>query len=839
MNPLPSVKYHLKKTWLIILFVMTSTSFIKASNPPLTVSWEVIENGVKPNFYSNRFVITNSGDKTLGNNWEFYYNHFSRKIELPAGSPVVIDEIRPSYYRMRPSDKFQPLAPGESVNIDMNTRGIFINYCYGPDGGYFIDKKYPDKPVAIKIIRPVMNDPKQWTVPGRKSKPYPDGNYIYNLNKKVNPENAKYEGGMYDIFPTPKSTESIGGNTIINKEVRITSQTGLQSTEKYLTDKLKSIGIEQTRTGNATEINLKLLPDKSANKEYYELRVENNAITIEGTSAAGVLNGIKTLIAVLEKNELPVSLPNVLIKDYPDLEYRGMMLDIARNFTTFDNIKTLIDRLASYKINKFHFHFSDDEGWRLEIPGLPELTQVGSRRGHTLDENEFLFQTFTGTGNPDDNSTGNGYYTRKQFIELLKYASQRGIDIIPEIESPGHARAAIYSMKARYNKYRNTDRKEAAKYIIWDDKDTSVYTSAQNFHDNVLDISSEGTYNFMEKVIDELISMYKDAGVELAAIHIGGDEVPHGSWEGSPNVADFMKKRNMKNVHEAGEYFLTRVTKILDSKGVKANGWQEVAMHHPKNMDKEIAPRFAGVNVWSTVGKNDTVAYSIANAGYDVILSNVNNLYLDMSYTPHQYEPGLNWGGYVDEFASWNTQPFNNYRSERYTNTGEPANLNTAADGKPQLTESSKKHIKGLEAHIFSEAIRNYDMVEYYTFPKILGMVERSWNAEPSWGKEYSDMTKYDNERIQYNLKIGTMELPRLHRKKSNFRVWQPGITIIDGLLHANAIYPGVEIRSTTDGSEPTINSTRWTEPVPCNAKLIKAKSFYLGKQSLTTYLFQ
>lgn len=343
----------------------------------------------------------------------------------------------------------------------------------------------------------------------------------------------------------------------------------------------------------------------------------------------------------------------------------------------------------------------------------------------------------------------------------------------------------------------------------------------------------------MEKVIDEIIAMYNDAGIELTAIHIGGDEVPKGSWEGSPNVADFMKKHNMKNVHEAGEYFLKRVTEILASKGVKAHGWQEVAMHHSKETDKEIAPRFAGVHVWTALGKNDTLAYSIANAGYNVILSNVNNLYLDMSYTPHQYEPGLNWGGYVDEFSSWNTQPFNNYRSERYTVTGEPANLADAANGKPQLTETSKQKIKGIQAQAFSEVIRNYDMVEYYVFPKILGMVERGWNAVPAWANDYSDMTRYNNERIQYNLKIGTMELPRLHRKKSNFRIWQPGITVIDGLLHANAIYPNVEIRYTTDGSEPTINSKRWTKPVPCNARLIKAKAFYLGKESLTTYLFR
>ncbi|MEF9924792.1 MAG: family 20 glycosylhydrolase [Muribaculaceae bacterium] len=830
-----SAQFSSIRSFITLLLIMCSFISYATEKAPITVSWEVGQNDVKPNHYSNTFTITNVSGKTLKGDWSFFYNNFSRKIELPANSQVVIDEIRPSYYRMRPSKLYKPLAKGEKLKVDMITRGSFINYCYGPDGGHFSSKS-TKLPIAIAISKPVMNNSEQWSVAGRKFA-YPDGNYMYDFNAAINPEDSKYQGNDYDIFPSPKMVMLKAGNTIIPSEIEISVQEGLQNEEKYLLEKLKENDIVRSKNGGTTKVIMKLMPVKYANGETYNISIENNTITIQGATNAGVLNGVKTLIAVIEKNKTPMSLKNVTIIDYPDLEYRGMMLDISRNFTSAKDLCTLIDRLASYKINRLHFHFCDDESWRLEIPGLPELTKVGSRKGMTLDEHDFMVQTFAGNGNPNDlSTTANGCYTRKQFIDILKYANQRGVQVIPEIESPGHARAAIISMKNRYRNNIKTNRELAEQYKIWDEADSSKYTSAQSFHDNIMNVAQEGTYNFMEKVVDELILMYREAGVEVPSIHIGGDEVPHGSWEGSPDVKAFMAKNGMTNVHQASEYFLNRVTKMIASKGVKVSGWQEVAMNHKKELDSEIAPRFDGVYVWSTIGNSDTIPYSVANNNYPVILCNVNNFYVDMSYNRHQYEPGLNWGAYIDEFASWNAQPFNIYRTSRYDIPGNPINLAEASKGKIELKKPL--NIKGVQAQLFSETIRGYDMVEYYVFPKIFGLVERGWNASPAWGKDYDNFRNYDISRVQYNLKIGTQELPRLRKKNSNFRIGQPGLKIIEGLLHANTQYPGAVVRYTDDGSEPTATSKEWNFPIACKSKLIKAKAFYLGKQSVTTYLF-
>ena len=224
---------------------------------------------------------------------------------------------------------------------------------------------------------------------------------------------------------------------------------------------------------------------------------------------------------------MPYRLEAMFVEDYPDLLYRGQMIDIARNFTTVDNLKKLIDIFASYKMNVRHFHFADDEAWRLDIPGLEELIAVGSRRGHTVDESRCLYPCYDGGCDPDAATVGNGHYSREDFIGLVRYAAERHIRVIPEIESPGHARAAIVSMKARYNKYKETDMAKATEYLLSEPEDTSRYESVQYYTDNVINVALPSSYRFMEKVIRELAAMYKEAGVPLSTVHLGGDEVAH------------------------------------------------------------------------------------------------------------------------------------------------------------------------------------------------------------------------------------------------------------------------------------------------------------------------
>lgn len=583
-----------------------------------------------------------------------------------------------------------------------------------------------------------------------------------------------------------------------------------------------------------------LLDRKEAvNDEYYTINIGDNLIKISAATPHGIFNGTQTLLSMLKDKQTPYLLEAVSIRDYPDLAYRGQMIDIARNFTAPENLKKLVDIFASYKLNVLHFHFCDDEAWRLEIPGLEELTAVGSRRGHTTDESQCLYPCYDGGYDPDAKTVGNGYYSREEFIDLLKYAAERHVRIVPEIESPGHARAAIVSMKARYNKYFETDPGKATEYMLSEPEDTSRYVSVQYYTDNVMNVALPSTYRFMEKVIQELNAMYQEAGLSLYTVHLGGDEVPRGVWMGSPKCQELMKEKGMTKAHDLSEYFITQMADVMQKNGLKFSGWQEVALGHTEEAHQQLRGQAAGVYCWNTVPGSDEVVYQTANNGYPVILCNVGNFYMDMAYNGHPDERGLDWGGYVDESVSFSMLPFSIYRSLRVDMAGNPIDLNNAEKGKTALTEIGKKHIMGVQGQLFAETIRSFDGVEYLLFPKILGLAERGWNAHPAW-ENLSDIREeqaFNQALALYYEKISKSEMPYWAKNGINFRLPQPGLLVKDGNLYANVAIDGAEVRYTTDGSEPTAQSTLWKEPVKCGSLVVKAKTFYQGKESLTIIL--
>ena len=825
----------MKTTKLLTTLACLLTALMMSAQSPIAVNWQMGQNNTAANNYSSRFVIKNVSKQPLAADWQFFFNQFSRSVTLPAGCPVDIEEISTTYYRMKPNANYKVLAPGDSLVIDVVMGGTMVNKNYMPAGGHVVLGGDMAHPVTTPIKRAPLDKPGQW----RDHKSYPDGNYMYIYNEAINGFGDGYTGNDYDIFPTPKQVDIEDGFTQVGTIVTIKTGKFLQwggyrRAKNLLTTELQKRGIYAT-SGQGTVIRLLLDKKMSDNREYYSLRVHNGEITILGRTQAALVNGVKTLIAALDHSK-GHKLQNCFVIDWPDFGYRGVMLDIARNYVVnVDKMKRFIDLLAYYKFNVIQFHFTDDEAWRLEIPGLPELTQVAARRGATLDEKGHLAQIFDGNGNPDDlTQCANGYLTRAEFIDLLRYAWQRGIRIIPEIETPGHARAAIVAMKNRA-----MNNPTAEQFRLWDDKNESVYTSAQNYHDNVLNVASDDVYRFIDRVVGELQLMYKEAGLKLEIVHLGGDEVPNNAWSKSPDVQALMQREHLTNQHEVSEYYIKRISELLAARKIRIEGWQEVALDHKPEFNAVVAPRVAGVNAWSTVGSRADVPYRLANDGYPVILSNVTNFYMDMAYSWHQNEQGLHWGGKVDEFDAWSALPANIYATARTAVDGTPINITTAADGKAKLEKPA--NIIGVQAQLWGETLRSFDEVQYMLLPKLMGVSERSWNAVPEWSIDLTDVKVYNDARHQYNLKIGTRELPLLNGMGYNFRVGPPGIKLEGGKLLINTQYPDEMVTYTLDGSEPTIDSPRWTAPVPLKTQpqVIKAKSFYLGHESVTTYLFK
>ena len=825
----------MKKINLLSILLCAFAALTMSAQSPIAVNWQMGQNNAAAGNYSSRFVIKNVSGKTLDGGWQFFFNQFSRSVTLPAGCPVDLEEVKTTYYRIKPNGNYKPLAAGDSLVVDVVMGGALLNKNYMPDGGHVVLNGDMAHPIAVTINRAPLDKPGQW----RDHKAYPDGNYMYAYNAAINSFGDGYTGNDYDIFPAPKQVDIEDGFTQVGSLVTVKSGKfgqwgGYRRVKNLLKEELSKRGI-YVSSGQKTVI--KLLFDKklSANKEYYSLRVHDGEITILGCSQRALMNGVKTLIAALDHSK-GHKLQNCFVIDWPDSPYRGIMLDVSRNYVVRGNdYKRFIDLMSYYKFNTLQFHFADDEGWRVEIPGFPELTSVAARRGCTLDEKEFMAPIFAGNGNPNDlTQSGNGYLTRSEFIDFLRYAWSRGISVIPEIETPGHARAAIVAMKSRA-----AVSPGAEQFRLWDDKNASNYTSAQSYHDNVLNVASDDVYRFIDLVVMELEKMYKEAGLKLQVVHLGGDEVPSHAWDNSPDVQALMQREGLKTQHEVSEYFINRISGMLAARNIRIEGWQEVALNHNEAFNSVVAPRVAGVNAWSTVGSRSTVPYQLANDGYPVILSNVTNFYMDMGYSHHQDEQGLHWGGKVDEFDAWSALPANIYASARTAVDGTPLDVTTAAEGKVKLEKP--ENIIGIQAQLWGETLRSFDQVQYLLLPKMFGVSERAWNTQPEWGQHLADEAAYNEARHQYNLKIGTRELPLLQSLGYNFRVGPPGIKVEDGKLLINSQYPGEVITYTLDGSEPTAASPRWTAPVTLKKQpaVIKARAYYLGHESVVTYLFK
>ncbi len=479
-------------------------------------------------------------------------------------------------------------------------------------------------------------------------------------------------------------------------------------------------------------------------------------------------------------------------------------------------------------MNTFHFHFSEDEGWRVEMPSLPELTTVGSTRAHTTDSKKSIFPSY-GSGPDADNAAGTGFYSKADFVEILRYARDRHIEVIPEIESPGHARAAIKAMDARYDRLMKEGKKEEAeRFLLRDLNDKSVYRSVQGWDDNVINVSVPSVYTFMERVVDDLVGMYQEAGAPLKTIHFGGDEVPAGVWENSPAVQKLIaENQSVKSADDLWYYYFGKVNQLLKARNLFLSGWEEIGLKKVAQNGKvdwvpneEFVPERFRVNVWknSPGSGAEDLAYRMANAGYKVILTGVTHFYLDLAYNTSSDEPGQYWGGYVDIDKPFYFIPYDYLRNLKEGDDGNPINR-SLIKGKEALSAKGKLNIVGIESPLWAETNRTPQQFEYKILPKLLGVAERAWAKDPVWANE-KDLAKsgllYNQAWSEFINTVGTRELPRLdfYAGGYEYRIPTAGAKIIDGKLAANVQFPGFIIRYTTDGTEPTAQSPVYTAPI-------------------------
>lgn len=820
----------------------------------ISVSWKLVSNFIEPEgSFEAKFTIKNGSDFTLdGSNWKLFFNMSPRPIHSnKVPQPAVVEHINGDWYKMVAAKDFK-LAPGDSVVVTYTgTEGI-IKETDAPMGLYFVfyDKEGKEKDivqVADFTVEPFLT--KEQILRGTrdlKQIPTPETRYKDNLAFTTLGADQ-----LLKIIPSPvKMTSGTGTFTLTNK-ANVFYQEGLETEAKLLIEKLRAVtgtdfpiqkGLPQTASGPAIVLKTGVVNVNGIAKEAYKLNVDQNGVTIIGSDAAGVFYGVQSLLQLIPtesyiKKADSAILGYVQVEDAPRFYFRSMHLDVGRNFQTKESVKRVLDLLASYKINHFLFYTTEDEGWRLEIDGLPELTKVGAQRQHTSGMNASALHPGYGSGPVayDKDKYGSGFYTKADFIEILKYANERHIKVIPEVNFPGHALAAIKSMEARYERLMKEGKeKEANEYRLIDPDDKSVYLSAQAYKNNVVCVARESVYHFYEKVVDEIGKMYKDAGLTMDTFHTGGDEVAEGTWTKSPMIDKLLKEHpELKGPKSLQTYFFRELLPRLEKRNLKVHGWEEVALTKTPAGAYLSNPEFVGHAVypyiWNNVFDVD-LGNRMANDGYQVILCNVTNFYFDMSYDNDPKEPGLYWAGFVGARDMWTFSPYNMFTTTEETAMGKP--MKEEFVGKQLLKPAARKNVYGVESQLWSETIKGRDMMEYSILPKLLGFAESAW-TERKWENVADDATrkKMINEGWnQFANSMAQKHLPRLKYLNGgyNYRIPMPGAVIENGELKANVEYPGLIIRYTMDGSEPTAASAVYSAPTKVSGT-IKLKSFDLA----------
>ena len=506
-------------------------------------------------------------------------------------------------------------------------------------------------------------------------------------------------------------------------------------------------------TNKQNTISLQVRPEESNNSEGYQIRITADQIAITSSSEAGVFYGIQTLRkafpATLAANT-DILVPGAVVTDSPRFPYRGMMLDVSRHFFSVEFIKRYIDLLALHQVNTFHWHLTDDQGWRIEIKKYPRLTETGSVRHKTLVGHQTKETVY-------DETPYGGFYTQEQIKEIVAYAQQRYITVVPEIDMPGHMLAALASypeLGCEGGPY-----EVATKWGIFPD---------------VLCMGNEKTIQFIEDVLQEVVALFPSP-----YIHIGGDESPRDRWKTCPKCQAKIKELNLKNdAHHSAEdrlqnYCTTRAEKFLNAHGRKLIGWDEI-------LEGELAPN-AVIMSWRGMAGG----IEAAKMGHEVIMTPTSNAYFDYFQTDDVTNEPLGIGGYLPVKRVYELEP--------------------APD---DLTDTQKRFIIGAQANLWTEYIGDERHVEYMTLPRLAAMAEVQWCTPQN--KNYDDFCrrlpklialyeradfKVAKHVFNINLQVEQVKQQGAHRVT---------MTTIDD---APLFY-------TLDGTEPTSASERYTGPL-------------------------
>lgn len=729
-------------------------------------------------------VIRNRGNSTLAQQgWRLY---FSLGLTLAAGETrASIQIIDGRYGYLQPTADWTPLAPAEQVQLELEP-WLFAGMKLGARQGFHLTETGPNdeelllgspillEPIVDELPR-LVNSWIERISPSSDTTPQTP-QHIYEINLL-----ALKQSYAFTIIPAVSVSRPADNRLDLTAGFKIEFDAELSNERDHVQELLKKHG-----SPSASGIRIKLSLAANSKPESYGLTADTDGITITGADPAGVFYGIQSLRQLSADGTLAYT----TIEDAPDWSHRALFLDIARHFQDAEEIIKIIRVMAAYKMNRLQLGISNDEGWRLEIPSVPELTSIGSRREcQVQDDNIQALNPAWG----DDHRLYAGYLTQIDMVRILKVAASYHVEVILEFNLPGHANAIIRSLE------------NSSQYQVVDTADKSVHRSAQGYSHNVVNVCMDSTYLFVEAVLGDIKHIYAQADVELRSIHFGGDETPEGAWLESPIVQACKEvwnpdwsMTNDEDIKAAQKALMERhyqkVTAVAEKvmPGVCIGFWHEMAPYAGDSNSN--ASRY--FNAWTTEKGQETITQNLIANDQNMVICNASFLYLDMPYGMHRDEPGLPWASYIDTQLIYHFDPLS------------CSNI-----------EAGSQHlVKGLQAQLWSETVYDSDLADYYLFPRLLAVAERAWNSKPQSAR-WGDFVNAISQR----------ELKHLEAHKVQFRIPPPGAIYSQGILRANVLFPDLSICFTTDGSEPQLDSRKYEQPLELSrsgADEIKLRAF-------------
>ena len=780
----------------------------------VSITYEIKE--YRDSSFDVNFTINNTSNVDFNSPWSFHWNQQSSIIdEKSVPENVIYDYVAGQSYNILTFGKEFILPKDSFFSIDLSQRGEVRRQSDLPVGGFIVSNN-DILDVEFNYIWKNAKGIEKLNAPNSV-----DRYNEYISNSLLDKSDLDY------IIPTPTNFIINDGESNLQNDYAIVINPKFNLSEQLINSVFD--GIVNINFDNEVLSRITINKDETLNAESYKLSISNEGIFINSADNAGALyalQSLKQLFLISKLENTPLKF--IEIKDSPKFSYRGMLLDISRNFYGPEKIKQIIDYLSFFKINHLDFRITDDEGWRLEIPGLDELVEVGSKRAYTKDEFENLIPMY-GSG-PDTNSTGSGYLSRSDYIDILKYASERNITVIPQISVPSHMRSAIVSMNARYQKYMEMGNQvEAEKYLLIDPDDESEYYSAQGFTDNIMNVCRESSFTFYEKVIDEIYLMYKEAGIEMSKFGVAADELPYGAWQKSPMCDRFMSENSISGDYNAlYELMQRRIYNKISSYGATMTGWDDILLKltEKNQSETQIKDFFEDDDILLFVWKNDwgqgrqDMIYKYANLGYKTIMSNSSAFYFDMVDDKDLDNIGLSWSGYANYKDMWTVDVFDVFNDLFGV---EKNNISKEyIDNSVKLDQNKRDNIIGVQSQIWSETIRNEGILDYMFMPNIIVFSQKAWSHDNSWMYISDNDIKIETINLEWNKfanNIGQRVLPMVDNIFGglSYDLPKPGGKIVNDTLYANTVFPGLNIKYTLDGSIPEESSKTFISPININ----------------------